>query len=81
MNTAQIRKELGHMVLRLEELNQAAWEDARNNGFNEQSCSVASYIGFAADNLRTVNHIAGKLLVAQLTAADRAQADEAGRRA
>lgn len=69
------------MVLRLEELKEAAWDNARSNNFNEQDCNVASYLGFAADNLRHVNHIAGKLLVAQLTDADRAQADEAGRRA
>lgn len=81
MNATQLRRELGHMILRLDELVQQAWEDARANGFPDDACATASYLGFAADNLRTVNHKAGKLLVAQLTDKDRAQADEAAGRA
>lgn len=69
------------MLLRLDELREVAWDHARANGWDERASNIASYLGMAADNLRHVNHVAGKLLVAQLTDADRAQADEAGRRA
>lgn len=81
MTPAQLRRELGHIILRLEELKDVAWDNARNNEFREHDCTIASYIGMAADALRVANHTAGKLLVAQLTDKDRAQADEAGRRA
>ena len=81
MNAAQMRKELGHIILRLEELKDVAWDNARGSDFNDRDCTIASYIGMAADALRVANHTAGKMLVAQLNESDRAQADEAGRRA
>lgn len=73
MTPAELRKELGEVILRLSQIER----DAYAAGLK----SVAQSLTSARHSLMLANNAAGRLLVAQLTDADRAQADEAGRRA
>lgn len=84
MTPAQLRKELGEIVLHVEriEASMAAGDSVMR--------VAASDLSVALEFLRAVHGLAGRILTktsllapmtAQLTDSDRAQADEAGRRA
>lgn len=74
--TARIRRELGDIGLRLEALFASLHKiDASNVS------TIAGRVAAARDLVALASFEAGKLLVSELTDADRAQADEAAGRA
>lgn len=76
MTPAQLRRELGELVLRVWELQSQVrgMSDAEVGGISFNLTTAVRSLGLA-------NALAGRLLVAQLTDSDRAQADEAAGRA
>ena len=78
MSPAQLRKEIGELVLKAEQLHLASNKDAATNIVERALCD---FLWSAVCSLRMASTMAGQILHAQLTDSDRAQADEAGRRA
>lgn len=78
MNRSIFRKELSEIATKLAQLNLAVHGMDLPAPDREHLDYLLSSSVYLADQ---ANAMAGKLLVAQLTDADRAQADEAGRRA
>lgn len=79
MTPAELRKELGELLLRAESVLAHAEREV-GDGCSDFGV-LCIHLRAAIPALRAANIRAGKMLVAQLTDADRAQADEAGRRA
>lgn len=79
MTPAELRKELGELLLRAESV--LAHAERQTSDWNGDFGVLCIHLRAAIPALRAANIRSDKLLVAQLTDADRAQADEAGRRA
>lgn len=75
---AQLRRELGELLLKAEQLHLASNKDAATNIVERALCD---FLWNAVNSLRMANTMAGQILHAQLTDADRAQAADAAGRA
>lgn len=73
MTPAQLRKELGQMLVRVDQMERGAYEAGM--------WDVANSLRILSVFVKEASDSVGQLLVAQLTDADRAQADEAAGRA